>query len=277
MIYKLLKKPFFGKFMVKWRNPLTETEQKEWARFSIKSKSGGLIQGMFAKTTQQNPKGTIVLGHPMGKEAKGYFLKRNYTHLLRDNGFNTVIFDSNGFGESTHGNFSYFEDIIGVSIKAKALTPDLPIGYHGISLGAMYSNVAFADVKHKFDFAIVESSSTTLAEFWVQFPFAYKVLKTLSVMMPKYEKKIDFKTQIKEVKHLQSILFIYSENDSWVPVHMGKKLQENTNVSTEFWLAKDAEHAEIMKSTDKEKYQARILKFFNQEVVKYNDSKVKGA
>ena len=147
----------------------------------------------------------------------------------------------------------------------------------GANYSAMYSTVAFADVKHKFDFAIVESSSTTLAEFWVQFPFAYKVLKTLSVMMPKYEKKIDFKAQIKEVKHLQSILFMYSENDSWVPVHMGKKLQENTNVSTEFWLAKDAEHAEIMKSTDKEKYQARILKFFNQEVVKYNDSKVKGA
>jgi alpha-beta hydrolase superfamily lysophospholipase len=271
MIYKLLKKPFFGKFMVKWRNPLTEEEQKGWERFAVKSQSGSLIQGMFAKTTQKQIKGTIVLGHPMGKEAKGYFLKRNYTNLLRENGFNTVVFDINGFGESGHGNFSFFEDIIAVSKKTKELFPNLPIGYHGISLGAMYSTIAFADVSHQFDFAIVESSSTTLAEFWVQFPMAYKVLKTISTVMPKYEKKIAFKDRIKEVKHLQSILFIYSEKDSWVPVHMGRILQENANVPTEFWLAKDAEHAEVMKSTDKEAYQERILKFFNQEVIKYRD------
>ncbi len=271
MLYKLLKKPFFGKFMVKWRNPLTEEEQKEWKRFSVKSKSGGLVQGMFAKTTQAQCKGTIVLGHPMGKEAKGYFLKRNYTYLLREDGFNTIVFDMNGFGESTHGNFSYFEDIVAVSKKAKELTPNVPIGYHGISLGAMYSTVAFADISHKFDFGIVESSSTTLAEFWIQFPFAYSVLKTISMVMPKYEKKIAFKECVKKMKHLQTVLYVYSEGDNWVPVKMGKTLQENTNVSTEFWLAKEADHAEIMKSPDKELYQVRILDFFNKEVIKYRD------
>ena len=258
--------------MVKWRNPLTESEQKEWERFSVKSKSGSLIQGMFAKTTQSESKGTIVLGHPMGKEAKAYFLKRNYTHLLRNNGFNTIVFDINGFGESGHGNFSYFEDIVAVSIKAKELTPELPIGYHGISLGAMYSTVSFADISHKFDFAIIESSSTTLAEFWSQFPFAYKVLKTISMVMPKYEKKIAFQERIKEVKHLQSILFIYSESDSWVPVKMGKKLQENANVHTEFWLAKDAQHAEVMKSEDKEAYEKRIVEFYNKEVSNFKNN-----
>jgi predicted alpha/beta-fold hydrolase len=270
MIYKILKKPFFGSFMVKWRNPLPENEKKEWQKFSVKSKSGGLIQGMFAKTKNKKAKGTIVLGHPMGKEAKGYFLKRNYTILLRENGFNIVIFDINGFGESSNGNFSYFEDITVVSIKTKELTPDLPIGYHGISLGAMFSTISFADVNHKFDFAIIESSATSLADFWIQFPFAYKTLKFFNFLLPKYKRKIDFQERIKEVKHLQSILYIYSESDNWVPVEMGKKLQQNTNVSTEFWLAKDAQHAEIMKSSDKETYQERILEFFNQEVVKYN-------
>ena len=66
----------------------------------------------------------------------------------------------------------------------------------------------------------MESRSTTLAELWSQFPFTYKVLKMISRVMPNYEKKIDFKGQIKEVKHLQSILFIYSENDSWGLVKM---------------------------------------------------------
>ncbi len=254
--------------MVKWRNPLSEDDQKEWQKFTVKSKSGALIKGMFAKTKVQDPKGTIVLGHPMGKEAKGYFLKRNYTCFLRKNGFNTVVFDINGFGESTHGNFSYFEDITAVSIKTKELTPDLPIGYHGISLGAMFSTVSFADESHQFNFAIIESSATSLVDFWMRFPLAYKALKVMNFLMPKYRRKIEFQERIKEVKHLQSILYIYSESDTWVPISMGKILQENTTIPTQFWLAKDAEHAEIMRSPDKNAYQERILEFFNQEVVK---------
>mgnify|MGYP006183800977 CR=1 FL=1 len=47
----------------------------------------------------------------------------------------------------------------------------------------------------------------------------------ISRVMPNYEKKIDFKGQIKEVKHLQSILFIYSENDSWGLVKMWQNLK----------------------------------------------------
>ncbi len=268
MLYQLLKKPFFGSFMVKWRSPLTAVEKKEWESISVKSKSGGLIQGMFAKAKSKNPKATIVLGHPMGKEAKGYFLKRGYTNLLRENGFNTIVFDFNGFGESSHGNFSYFEDITAISIKAKELTPNRPIGYHGISLGAMFSTISFADKTHQYDFAIIESSATTLADFWVQFPFAYKALQVMNFSLPKYERKIAFQERIKEVKHLQSILYIYSEADTWVPVSMGKILQKNTNVPTAFWLAKDAQHAEIMKSNDKRAYQNRILEYFNKEALK---------
>lgn len=270
MIYKLLKRPFFGSFMVKWRNPLSKEERKDWQQISIKSKSGGIIQGLFANAKAKNVKATIVLGHPMGKEAKGYFLKRNYTNLLRENGFNTVVFDINGFGESTHGNFSFFEDITAIGIKAKELTPDLPIGYHGISLGAMFSTVSFTDDNHQYNFAIVESSSISLADFWVRFPFAFRVLKLMSFLLPKYKKKIEFQDRIREVKYLQSILFIYSESDTWVPVSKGEILRGNTNVPTEFWLAKNAQHAEIMKSTDKAKYQERILEYFNQEVLKYN-------
>ena len=174
-MYKLLKKPFFGQYMVKWRNPLTVQEQKEWEPVEVKSKSGGIIKGLFAKADNQPAKATIVLGHPMGKEAKGYFLKNGYTNLLRKNGYNVLVFDINGFGESTHGNFSYFEDIVAISIKAKSLTPELPLGYHGISLGGQWATIAFTDSSHKFDFAIVESAATSLDEFWVNFKIAHRV------------------------------------------------------------------------------------------------------
>lgn len=266
MFYKIIKYPFFGRFMVKWKNPLSESEKEEWESISIRSKSGGLIQGLFARSKTSEEKATIVMGHPMGKEAKGYFLKRGYTELLRKNGFNVVVFDINGFGESSNGNFSYFEDIVSIGIKAKELRPDIPLGYHGISLGAMWATIAFADDSHAYNFAIIESAATTLVEFWVHFPIAYKALRLFNILLPKYRKKIEMIDRIKEAKNLQSLLFIYSEADQWVPVSMGKRYKLNSAIPAELWTVKESKHAEIMKSTEREAYKNKIVHFFNREV-----------
>ncbi len=265
--YKLLKKPFFGNFMVRWRNPLTEQEIQEWEQIKTDSKSGGTIFGLFSKTKENMAKATIVLGHPMGKEAKGYFLKNGYTDLLLSNGYNVVIFDINGFGESTHGNFSYFEDIVAISRKAKELTPDLQIGYHGISLGGQWATISFADHTHCYDFAIIESAATTLDEFWIHFPFAYKVLQFSNLIMPRYKQKIKMIDRIKEAKKLKSILFIYAQTDTWTTVSMGERFQKNCPVPSELWTVTEAKHAMIMKSNHSEQYKQKILDYFDKSIV----------
>jgi alpha-beta hydrolase superfamily lysophospholipase len=265
-IYKILKRPFFGSFMVKWRSPLTLEQQKEWQPIYTISNSGGVIKGLFAKSKTAKAKATIVLGHPMGKEAKGYFIKHGYTDLLRDNGFNTLVFDINGFGESTHGNFSYFEDIIAISIKASELTPEVPIGYHGISLGGQMATIAFADANHKYKFAIVESAATTLEDFWIRFPMAYRTLQLFNLLLPGYRKQVRMIDRIKEIKNLKSLLLIYSKTDDWVSVEMGKKFKENSPVATELWIVNNAKHASIMKSDYKDDYTRKILEYFESSI-----------
>jgi alpha-beta hydrolase superfamily lysophospholipase len=269
-MYKLLKKPFFGRFMVRWQNPLSPEKQAEWQTVSAKSKSGATIRGLFAPTTKGEAKATIVLGHPMGKEAKAYFLKNGYTDLLRSNGYNTLVFDINGFGESEHGNFSYFEDIIAISIIASQLTPNVPIGYHGVSLGGQWAAIAFADSAHRYDFAIIESAATTLEEFWVHFPIAFKILRTLNFFLPAYKQKVSMIDRIKEAQKLQALLLIYSENDTWTPLEMGKRFQNNSPVPTELWSVKNAQHAAMMKSEHKFEYQVKILDFFDAAIHKLN-------
>jgi alpha-beta hydrolase superfamily lysophospholipase len=266
-IYKILKKPFFGNFMVKWKNPLTKEQSKEWKPIETDSKTGGKIIGLFANARQPQPKATIVLGHPMGKEAKGYFLKNGYTELLLDNGYNVLVFDINGFGESTHGNFSYFYDIVAISQKAKELTPNLPIGYHGISLGGMWATISFADETHCYDFAILESAATSLEEFWLHFRMANRMLKMLGVLMPKYKQQVRMIDRIKEAKKLKSILFIYSQTDDWTPVSMGERFQKNSGVKSELWTVANAKHASIMKSDHKEAYKQKILNYFDQSTL----------
>jgi len=266
LIYKLLKKPFFGKFMVPWRNPLTDEQQKDWRKIIVKSKSGSSIQCMAAKPFTTSAKATIVLGHPMGKEAKGYFLKNGYTDLLRSNSYNVILFDINGFGESTHGNFSYHQDIITVSKKAKEIFPELPLGYHGISLGGQMATIAFTYDDHQIDFAIIESAATTLDDYWINFPAAYKALQVLNFILPKYKAKIKMVERIKEAKKINSILYIYSEKDELTPVEMGKRFLQNTIVPANLFTVKNAEHAQIMKSEHREEYQNKILHYFNEAV-----------
>lgn len=262
-MYKLLKKPFFGRFMVKWRNPLSEEEQKEWQIFRTQSKSGGVLVGMYAPAKITPTKACIVLGHPMGKEAKGYFLKNGYTELLRNNGYDVVVFDINGFGESSHGNFSYFEDIVAIGIKAKELVPHLPIAYHGISLGGQWATISFADKNHCYDCAIIESAATTLDEFWIHFPLAYRTLKASNLLMPGFKKKISMIDRIKEAHGLKSILFIYSKQDEWTPPAMGARFQQNCPIPSELWVVDHAKHASIMRSEHKEEYQTKIVQYFD--------------
>ncbi|MDX1905618.1 MAG: alpha/beta hydrolase [Bacteroidia bacterium] len=258
-LYKWLKRPFFGRFMVTWRSPLSPEEQAAWEPVRVSSRSGGTIAGLFSAVP--DAKATLVLGHPMGKEAKGYFIKHGYTDLYRAQGYNVLVFDVNGFGESSHGNFSYFEDIVAIGQKARELTPDLPIGYHGISLGGQWATIAFADPGHVYDFAIIESAATTLEAFWIHFPVAYRTLRIMGVFLPRYKKQISMVDRIREATRLKSVLFIYSETDTWTPVHMGVSFQANCPVPATLWTVPDAPHAMIMKSPYADAYRAKLLEY----------------
>lgn len=265
-IYKFLKQPFFGRFMVDWQSPLSPQEQANWQPISVSSKSGAMIRGLLGRATTEAPKAIIVLGHPMGKEAKGYFIKHGYTDLLRQHGYHTLVFDINGFGESACGNFNFYEDILAVGAEAVRLAPDLPVGYFGVSLGAQWASIAFADDNHPYRFAILESPPSTLEEFWVKFPIAYASLRTMNFFAPRYSRRMKTVERIKEARHLQSLLFIYSESDQWTPVSMGERYRKNAPVPAELWTVKNAEHAQIMKSDYRAVYQEKILSFLDENV-----------
>lgn len=266
MIYKLLKKPFFGRFMVEWRSPITGVERSEWDAFTVNSTSGSKIQAWSAKAKTPQAKGTLVLGHPMGKPAKGYFIKHGYADLYRENGFHVVIFDFNGFGESTVGNFSFQDDVAAVGKEVAKRFPELPLGYHGISLGTQSAALAFTEPDHPFTFAVLESATTSLPEFWKHYPSAYRILMTIKFFMPRYARKIHMVERFPEVKNLDSVLFIYSKTDIYTPLEMGKRYLANSPVPADLWVMEKAGHAEAMASPQKEDYQKRLLDYFNDSV-----------
>lgn len=263
-LFKIAKAPFFWRFMIPWISPLDHHAKKEWNSFTVVSGSGALISGLWAKAKGDH-KGTIVLGHPMGKEAKGYFLKHGYADLYRDIGMNVVIFDINGFGESSHGDFSYYKDILAVGDFARAQFPAFPVGYHGISMGAQWSIISFTE-DHPFQFAIIESAPTTLQEFWINYPVAFGTLKMFSWLMPSFTKKVSMIDRAGEMKGLNSILLIYSKADEYTTVGMGERFLSQSSVPAELWILETAAHARIMKSEERKKYKEKLTEFVKKNI-----------
>jgi pimeloyl-ACP methyl ester carboxylesterase len=258
--------------MIKWENPLPDEDQDQWIPFTIKSKSGALIKGLSMSASPA--RATIVLGHPMGKDAKGYFLKNGYGTLYHNCGLNVVVFDFNGFGESTLGNFSYFEDIAAVGEFAVDQHPSLPLFYHGISMGGQWGTVAFAQ-NHKYDFALLESIPTTLEEFWIRYPIPYRVLKLLYFFMPVYAKKVRMIDRISELNRIRSLLLIYSETDTYTPASMGERFKNRSNKPAELWTVRNAEHAKIIKSDHKAEYEEKLIAFIKRCLHQYEHSTAK--
>jgi alpha-beta hydrolase superfamily lysophospholipase len=224
VIYALLKKPFFGKYQKPWRWP-EASPRGEWRKLTFASESGGRLAGLFGAARGQ-PRGAVVCAHPMGVEAKGFFLKRGHAAFLRDAGFHVLAFDFNGFGESTTGDFAYPLDVIAAGRKLKELAPGLPIGLLAASFGSAWGVCALAQPGHPFESAVLECPFTTLDEYWARYRVPSFTLKMLSVVLPEEAHKLRPIAQAARLQPLRELLFIYGDADTVTPPAMGEQFVE---------------------------------------------------
>ena len=218
---------------------------------------------MWSQPTQHEAKATIILAHPMGKAAKAEFLKTDYAYFLLKNGYNVVIFDFNGFGESSMGSFYYHHDLIIVRDKAVQLFPGKPLALHGISFGANWGTVALQREDNTISVAILESGATNLPEFWIHYPMAHRILRWLYRIRPSYEQYANFEQAISQTKNCKKLLFIYADPDDYTPVSMGVRLKKSSNVDADLELFEGASHAMAVRA-DKERYFTLTLQFLNE-------------
>lgn len=261
-LYIILKQPFFRQFMVGWRWRLDWGNQSDWEQIEMKSPTGSILSGLIGESTIPNVKGSIVLAHPMGKAAKGFFLKHGHAQLLRDAGFHVLLFDFNGFGESSCGDFNYHRDLICAATCMKSKYPELAIGVLGVSFGASWAICAAAENKELIEAVVIDSAFTSLPEFWKRYPFAYYVLNVMKFLNPALEKRLRPIYRMNSVDPKTRVLFIYGDDDIYTPPEMGKRLlQANKDELAELILISNAQHTFALK-TDQELYRSRVTEFF---------------
>jgi pimeloyl-ACP methyl ester carboxylesterase len=245
-LYRLLKAPFFGKYRKPWTFPASEN-RAHWQPLAIDSRSKARLAALFGAARTAPAFGNVLLAHPMGSEAKGFFLRDGHARFLRDHGFNVLVFDFNGFGESEEGSFAYVDDLLAAGEALRRRAPGLPTALFGTSFGGAWAICALSRPGHGFDVAVVEAAFTSLAEYWGRFPLANAVLRVVSALRPGLERALRPIAQIRSLREVRRLLLVYGDEDRWTPVSMGERLLKACNLpetDRALWRLPGAKHTQ---------------------------------
>lgn len=261
MLHRVGKKMFFGRFQRAWRWP-DGVSDAGWERVSFTSGNGARLSAVFGAAHNGSARGAIVLAHPMGVAAKGFWLKQGHAEILRGSGFHVLAFDFNGFGESESANFDYPADVIAAGEYLRRRCEGLPVAIVGCSFGAGYAVCAMARGGHPFRAAVLEAAFPSLPYYWRPYPVPRVLLRASQLVVPRFERELRPIFKATELKERPDILLIYGEADRVTPVHVGEELHAvlSQRTSAELWTVPGAEHTLALRA-QRDAYAERVTGF----------------
>lgn len=270
IFHRILRKPFFGRFEVPWVWP-TDTAVESWERVSFISRNGAQLQGLWGKAeghSEEHALGNLVLAHPMGKAAKGFWLRYGHAQLFRKSGFNVFVFDANGFGESEAHSFDYPSDILSAGLWAQQRQAKLKTGLVGASFGAAWGLCSMANKDSPYRAAILEAAFPTLPEFWHHYPVAHAALRLSQWVWPSLERNLRPERLATMVQYQPQVMLIYGEADIYTPPSHGQRLQQaftQAGANAELITLAGVDHTfAFQKAPDV--YAAKVLPFLRQHL-----------
>ena len=260
LVHRLLRKPFFGRFEVPWQFPRGSDEGR-WERVSFRSPSGARLHGLVGEA-DATPVGALVLAHPMGKAAKGFWLRGGHADLFREAGFHVLAFDFNGFGESEPASFDYPGDAVAAGRFLQERYSSLGVGLVGASAGAGWGLCGMARAGSPYRAAVLEGAFPTLPDFWKHYPVAYAVLRASQVVRPSFERGIRPELDATRLVGRPAVLLVHGDADRYTPPEHGARLLHamRDSAAAELWVVPRADHTFAYRDAP-EAYAARVVQF----------------
>lgn len=230
-------------------------------QYTARTYDDGLIRLKIPRTKEvlldaihiDNGSGTLViLNHPYRVEAKDYYLDSGHLAMYTDMGCDVLIYDFNGFGQSDDLDMKLWEDTQSVARYVNEHMTYEKVVLHGISLGASQA-INACDRDLGIDILIIESClDKNTSYFLKRNKKIYVLLTTLTILVPFLLPKTSFLREIKRLKHLDRVVFLYGEDDDLTTVDMGKGLYDRCPMAAEFHILKGG-HLELI-THDKSRY-----------------------
>lgn len=249
--------------MKPWRWP-EGIDPSSWSKLNIESQSGANLSALVAPAQTAEPKGAILLCHPMGTIAKGFWMKYGHADLLRNAGYHVMVFDLNGFGDSTSTNMDYPLDVLAAGHALQKQYPDLPIGLVGASMGAAMSVCAMSQPDHPFKAAVLEAAFPTLLHFWSRYPIPKLGIQLSKILYPKGERSLRPLHAADNLVGQPPMFFMYGDADIYTPVKDGELLWSalKSKTATDFWVVEGAEHTHAYRQQP-DLYEQKVIGFLD--------------
>jgi uncharacterized protein len=255
------------------RIPLTvrpENYGAPYEKVEFTTQDGVTLRGWFLPAAEPSTR-TILYCHGWGAN-KGQVLE--FTHGLRERGFNGLYFDFRYCGESdgellSVGTFEA-KDFDAAAAFLKKLRPRDSLGVYGLSMGAM---VSFAGVARHPEFKAAALESGFVSHYQ-----AVRRYLTLGVGLPYFpivplflfwmKQRIGVEPELYSPSRVAQgwpgapVLAIYGELDAMAPPEHGREFVSFIQAPATLWVVPGAGHGKCAQTAGTE-YENRLADFFS--------------
>lgn len=213
-----------------------------------------------------NPEGIVILCHPYLAEARQFYLKRGHANLYHELGWNVVIFDFNGFGESPFVDFNYEEDLALIVAFYKNNYRHLQLVAHGISFGASQVITYASQSSNTLNKIIIENClDTNLSYYKKRNVRLYQLMKFGMKISRKINPNHDYVLAASKIVNVEKALLIYNTADDLTTIEMGNRILSNMHIQATMAIM-SGKHLEAYEKNNAE-YTGIIKNFINQVIV----------
>jgi alpha-beta hydrolase superfamily lysophospholipase len=257
---RFIKSPLLGRYVADWTWPRA-SDPAAWEQLSIASRNGASLAALYG-IAHGCRKGVVVCAHPLRRDAKSFFLRSGRADLLRRNGYDVLLFDFNGFGASSHGDFNYADDVLAVAHYARERAAALPVHALATCFGAVWTLCA-ATQEHPFDAIVAEAPLTTLHEYYAGEPIAAAFVRLLWRLFPKSAARATPIRAAAKPAGTPRLLLIGRVEDHLAPTDMCRRLYEACSLphgARAIWYVEGAQHLQAFEVAPLE-YEERVVGF----------------
>lgn len=248
-----------------------EYENLKVENLEVTSEDGLKLKGYFYKSYEDSNKLVIIHHGYRGS----HYISMQYMKMFFDEGFNILLIDMRGHGDSegTYSSYGYYEvrDLdIWVETMKKKLGEDIIIGLQGQSMGGatvMLYGGLFED-KVKF---VIEDCGYSNAKEVVEYQFRQAKMPA-NILYPLVNKRIKkkYKFSLTDISPMEAIcnskvptLFIHGTGDTRVPFYMCEKMYNQKREGyKKIYLVDGAIHMDAY-VTDKKRYEKEVKDFLH--------------
>ncbi|WP_371381322.1 alpha/beta hydrolase [Sporomusa aerivorans] len=251
-------------------------EMKNWQSVQLQSRYGYALTGTFIPSSIPSNKTVIFLHGISATQNMGL----HYEDMYLSNGYNLLIYDARGHGESGGPctSWGYYEkyDLDQWVDWLLTKNPQSVIGVHGVSMGAATAlmHAALNEPAKRVKFYIADSAysdfTTLISEKIInlthsEYPLWVYILIRYASFIAYWQSGFLYEeiSPVRELAHVTTpILYLHGAADPVVPVEMSRTLYEATKGYRELYIFPNTRHGRAIIER-KNEYQNTIVRFLN--------------